>query len=148
FLLAMFLLASIPCLAGAAEEPKEKPVVVDPQDLRTPVPDPELGLTDKYDGRQVVFTGTLQATGQDTGTKQRWYQLAIPAVQFQSSPWAKPKTQTVVVTVYFAPGERRLPARTASYTVQGTGEITVDGALVIRAARTVSVGPQKAAGSR
>jgi len=148
FLLAALVLASTPFLAGAADQANDKPIMVDPMDLRTPVPDPEKELTEKYDGKVVVFAGNLHSAGQDAGTKQRWYKLAVQAIQEQSKLTVKPKTQSVVVKVYFASNERRLPTRPASYTVQGTGEITVDGSLIIRNARTVSIGPKKPASSR
>jgi hypothetical protein len=114
-------------------------------DLRTPVPDPEQGLTEKYEGKEVVFTGNLHSAGRDAGTNQAWYKLAVQAIQEQSKPSAKPKMQTLLVTVHFAAKERRLPTRQASYTVQGTGTITVDGSLIIRNARTVSIGPKQTA---
>jgi hypothetical protein len=145
FLLAALVLASAPFLAGAAaDQAKEKPIMVDPMDLRTPVPDPEKELTEKYAGKVVVFAGNLQSYGRDTNTNQRWYTLAVQAIQEQGKPSAKPKMQTVAVKVYFAGNERRLPTRPAYYTVQGTGEITVDGSLTIRNARIVSIGPKTA----
>src|SRR5438552_575391 len=136
FLLAALVLACGACVAAAADAVQEKPVVVDPMDLRRPVPDPEQGLTEKYDGKTVVFSGTLHTAGQDASTKQRWYNLADQAILEQSSPTAKPKMQTIVVKVFFANNERRLPAKSAYTTVEGKGEITVDGALIIRDART------------
>jgi hypothetical protein len=148
FVLAVLVLASTAFLAGAAEQAKEKPVVVDPMDLRAPVPDPEKELTQKYDGKAVIFSGNLHGTGQDATAKQRGYKLAVQAIKEQGSPTAKPKMQTVIVTVYFAGNERRLPAQPAYYTVQGTGEITVDGSLIIRNARTVSISPKKPATNR
>jgi hypothetical protein len=148
FLLAVLVLASTALPTRAAEPAKQKPVVVDPMDLRAPVPDPEKGVTEKYDGKEVVFTGTLQSVGRDGDTKQAWYKLGVQAIQVQSSASAKPKMQTVTVTVYFAPNERRLPTRQASYAVQGMGAIMVDGSLIIRNARTVSVGPKQPATAR
>ncbi|HLJ91940.1 MAG TPA: hypothetical protein VKU02_01975 [Gemmataceae bacterium] len=148
FLSALLVLASTAMLAVAADQAVEKPVVVDPMDLRTPVPDPEQGLTEKYDGKIVVFAGNLYGTGQDPSTKQRWYKLAVQVAREQSSPAAKPKMQTVVVNVYFAGTERNLPTRPAYYTVQGKGEIRVDGSLVIHDARTVSVHQKKSGTGR
>ena len=148
FILAAFVLASTAYLAAAADQVKEKPVVVDPMDLRAPVPDPEKGLTEKYDGKAVVFSGNLHSGGQDASTKQRWYKLTVQAIQEQSSPTAKPKMQAVIVQVYFAGSERNLPTRPSYYTVEGIGEIAVDGSLIIRNARTVSVSPKKPASSR
>jgi hypothetical protein len=145
-----FILAALvfmaPCvLAGEAESAKDKPVKVDAMDLRTPVPDPEKELTEKYDGRTVVFSGNLHSNGRDASSNQRWYNLAVQVIQEQSKPAAKPKLQLVTVNVYFAPQERRLPTRPASYTVQGTGEITVNGSLIIHHAKIVSVSPGKTA---
>ena len=148
FFLAALVLASTALLADAADQTKQKPVVVDPMDLRTPVPDPELGLTEKYDGKTVVFTGDFQSGGQDASTKVRWYTLAVPVIQERSSPTAKAKMQTVVVKVYFAGSERRLPTRPASYTVEGTGQIAVDGALIIHNAKTIAVNAVKPANGR
>jgi hypothetical protein len=148
FMLAALVLASTAFLSQAADQVTERPVVVDPMDLRTPVPDPEKELTQKYDGKVVVFSGTLHSTGQDASTKQRWYKLGIPAILEQDGPAAKPKMQTVIVKVYFAGKERNLPTRPAYYTVEGTGEIMVDGALQIHNARTVSVSQKKPAPSR
>lgn len=142
-LLSVLLLAWAPALTGAADLIREQPVVVDPTDLRTPVPDPEKELTEKYDGKVVVFTGALHGTGRDADTNRRWYKLAVQTREEQGKPPAKPKLQTVTVKVYFVGHERRLPTRAAYYTVQGTGEISVDGSLVIRAAKTVSVSAKK-----
>ena len=142
--LGLVLLSSI-LPARAADRANDKPVVVDPADLRTPVPDPEKELTEKYDGKTVVFSGNLHSAGRDAGTNQPWYKLAVQTPQEQTSPRAKPKTQTVIVKVFFAGKERRLPTRPAYYTVEGTGEIMADGSLIIRNARTISIGPKKPA---
>src|SRR6266404_1192559 len=148
FVLAVLVLASTAVLSEAADQGQVKPVVVDRMDLRVPIPDPEKELTEKYDGKAVVFSGNLHGTGQDGSTKQRWYKLAVQAIQEQGSPTAKPKMQTVIVKVYFAGTERRLPTQAATYTVQGTGEITVDGSLIIRNAQTVSISPKKPVATR
>jgi hypothetical protein len=145
FLLAALVFAATAFWASAAERAKNKPLVVDPMDLRTPVPDPEKELTDKYDGKTVIFSGKLYSTGRDAISKERWYKLAVQAIQEQTKPATKPKMQTVIVKVYFAPQERRLPTRQTNYTVQGTGEITVKGSLIIRNARIVPIGPKKTA---
>jgi hypothetical protein len=147
-MLAVLVLAATAFSAAAAEPVKEKPVVVDAMDLRAPVPDPEKGLTEKYDGKVVVFSGNLHSAGQDASTKQRWYRLTVQAIQEQSSPTAKPKMQAVIVKVHFAGSERNLPTRPSYYTVEGVGEIAVDGSLTIHNARTVSVSPKKPASSR
>jgi hypothetical protein len=141
-LVALMLLSNL-LPARAADRANDKPVVVDPADLRAPVPDPEKELTEKYDGKVVVFSGNLHSAGRDASTNQPWYKLAVPTMQEQSSPKAKPKTQTVIVKIFFAGNERRLPTRPATYTVQGKGEITADGSLIIRNARTVSIAHKK-----
>ena len=97
---------------------------------------------------QVGGVQRIQGAGQDPTTKQRWYKLAVQAIQEQNSPTAKPKMQTVTVKVYFAGNERNLPTRPGYYTVAGMGEIMVDGSLQIRNARTVSVSPKKPEATR
>src|ERR1700740_3360767 len=82
-------------MVRAAEPTKDKPIVVDPMDLRTPVPDPEKELTEKYDGKTVVFAGNLHSAGREVNGNQRWFKLAVQAIQEQSKPTAKPKMQTV-----------------------------------------------------
>jgi hypothetical protein len=146
FLVLALMLLSNAFPAWAADRANDKPVVVDPADLRTPVPDPEKELTEKYDSKLVLFSGNLHSAGRDAGTNQPWYKLAVQAMQEQTDPKAKPKTQTVVVKIFFAGNERRLPTRPAYYTVQGRGEITADGSLIIRNARTVSIAHKKSAG--
>jgi hypothetical protein len=141
-LLSLILLWNI-FPARAADRTTDKPVVVDPGDLRTPVPDPEKELTEKYDGKMVIFSGNVHSTGREGSTNEPWYKLAVQTTQEQTSPKAKPKTQTVIVKIFFAGHERRLPTRPAYYTVQGRGEITADGSLIIRNGRTVSLGPKK-----
>ena len=143
FILLVLMLLPNALLVRAADRTEDKPVVVDPIDLRAPVPDPEKELTEKYDGKVVVFSGNLHSAGRDASTNQPWYKLAVQTVQEQTNPKAKPKMQTVVVKVFFAGNERRLPTRPAYYTVQGSGEITIDGSLIVHNARTVSIGPKK-----
>ena len=64
-----------PALRGAdqpgAAPARENPVLVDPLDLRTPIPEPEAGLTEKYDGKLVRYTGQVTASGQDARKSPR-----------------------------------------------------------------------------
>src|SRR5262249_40989804 len=139
FLLAALLLA---CPALGAEDPsggtaaQDKPVVVDPLDLRQPVPDPEAGLTQKYDNKSVQFTGVLRTSGTDA-SKKKWYEfqtdVPLPGNTARETRNAKAMIERVAVRVYFQRSDRlpgpqrmRLPL-----TVEGTGEILVDGTLVI-----------------
>src|SRR5690348_771696 len=113
---AAFMVLVLVLLAGifparAADRSNEKPVVVDPADLRMPVPDPEKELTEKYDGKLVIFSGNLHSAGREASTMQPWYKLAVQTPHEQTNPRAKPKTQTVIVKVFFAGTERRLPTR-------------------------------------
>jgi hypothetical protein len=141
------LLLACPAL-GAADQnsspgTKDNPVVVDPLDLRQPVPDPEAELTQKYDAKTVRFTGVLRSWGTEA-SKQKWYdfQTDVPQVgnTARGTKQAKAKTDRVIVRVYFQrpdqllrPQQTRLPL-----TVEGIGEIRVDGSLVIRNATIVT----------
>lgn len=117
-------------------------VVVDPMDLRQPVPNPEKELSEKYDGKQVRFTGHLHAVNTDKKTKTTSYQLqkevrsaATPAKGQKKDAKAKP--EVVTVTVYLQAEDKRLqdPKSKINVTVEGKGEITADGSLIIRNAR-------------
>jgi hypothetical protein len=126
-------------------DPENKPVIVDPLDLRQPVPDPEKGLTEKYDGKTVRHVGELTRWGQDNQTKTYWYELQTviakpkPVGQAKQDPKAKP--DIVTVKVYFADDEKQLRAKNARFKVkvEGKGEITADGSLVIQKARLVDM---------
>lgn len=144
FFLAALLLV-VPA-RGAADPPsgtaaKDKPVVVEPLDLRQPVPDPQAELYQKYDGKTVRFTGVLHSWG--TAAKIRWFEFQTEVPQAAPTPGnkgAKAKTERVAVRVYFQQDDKRLrpqPSR-VPLTVEGTGEVLVDGALVIRGARIVT----------
>jgi hypothetical protein len=117
-----------------------KPVVVDPLDLRLPVANPEAELTQKYDSKLVRFTGVLAASGLDASQK-RWhdFQADVPEPLAAEKPpkGAAVKRKTVTVRVYFQTDDPRLrtPRRRGPLTVEGTGEITVDGTLVIHGGR-------------
>jgi hypothetical protein len=124
------------------------PVVVDPLDLRRPVPDPERELTLKYDGQVVRFTGVVHAQGQDA-RHARYYDLradVTPAVarpqagtSGRGTPQSAPaQRQTVDVRVYFQTDDARLrqpQTPQTPLTVEGRGNILHDGSLVIYGAR-------------
>src|SRR5262249_32757353 len=50
-------------------------VAVAPNALRKPVPEPELGLTEKYDAKVVRFTGAMRRWSQDKKAKTFTYEL-------------------------------------------------------------------------
>jgi len=126
-----------------------KPVVVDPLDLRAPIPDPGAGLTEKYDSKLVRFTGRVKASGQDARTKTYWYDLqheivhpagvtnpkdAAPASKLAKGA-KKTVQEVVVVRVYFRTAQANLRPQPAGdpVTVEGRGEISpADGSLAIR----------------
>jgi hypothetical protein len=111
-------------------------VVVDPNDLRPPVPDPEQGLTDKYDGKLVRFTGALRRGTLDKKTKKPTYELQYDFVRLSAVKGKPPKAvrdASIVVPVTFRQDDKQLRARRPGsvITVEGRGHITVDGSLVI-----------------
>src|SRR5262249_47865074 len=130
----LILLASSVLVAAddkAVAPVREKAVVVDPLDLRTPIPDPEAGLTEKYNGKLVRFTGRVTASGQDTKTKTYWYDLqtdivhATGVVNGKKGTLQKPQgkvKETVVVRAYFATSQK-LRTGGDPVTVEGQGEI-------------------------
>jgi len=144
------LLASSVLVAAddkTAAPPKDKPVLVDPLDLRTPIPDPEAGLTEKYDGKLVRFTGRVKTSGQDAKSKTYWYDLQTDIVHpagvvngKKGTAAKKPQPtvkETVVVRAYFQAAQTKLRVQPAGdpVTVEGHGEISqIDGSLSIRKA--------------
>ncbi|HEY7157891.1 MAG TPA: hypothetical protein VH575_28290 [Gemmataceae bacterium] len=140
FVLAALLLACPVFIAlvrqAAAADNAASYVVVDPLDLRQPVPNPEVGLTGKYDGKIVRFTGTPRATV-DKKTKKVSFELRHDIVQKVPGTGKKPKVvvqETIVVPVAFQNGEKQLlqnlerlhRARkpVPPITVQGQGSVT------------------------
>jgi hypothetical protein len=114
-------------------------VVVDPMDLRQPVPNPERELTEKYDGKQVRFTGQLHDVQADKKTKTTAYHLQkeVKSASTTAKKGTKAKPDVVTVTVYFQKEDKRLldPKSKTNLTVEGKGEVTSDGSLIIRNAR-------------
>src|SRR5262245_48831830 len=98
-----------PGLRALANPAPADHVPVDPLDPRQPVPDPEQGLTEKYDGKMVRFTGTVQRASQDKRTKKIWYELHHeivtkgPSQNGQSSVKNK---ETIIVAVNFLNDEK------------------------------------------
>jgi hypothetical protein len=149
WILGALVLASPAVMAAddkAAATEREKAAVVDPLDLRKPIPDPEAGLTEKYDGKLVRFTGQVAASGQDSKTNTHWYDLQTtivhragvvngkkPAAAQKAQPTVK---EVVVVRAYFATAQKlRVQPAGDPVLVEGRGEISlVDGTLSIRKA--------------
>jgi hypothetical protein len=144
-----------PALRGAdqpvAAPAPENPVPVDPLDLRTPIPEPEAGLTEKYDSKLVRFTGQVSASGQDARAKAYWYDLQT-MLTYKAGVVAGTKgtagkgtqrtvTQVVVVRAYFQSAQTNLRAGTpGNVTVEGRGEISIlDGSLTIRNATVLDL---------
>lgn len=131
---------------GAPPAPGRDVVVVDPLDLRQPVPDPEQGLTQKYDGRVVAFTGAVHRSSVDKKTKKHSFELVYEIVHQEHAKGKKPRMlgkETIVVPVNFqkdAKGVQGLK-QGAVITVEGTGSVTSDGTLIINDAVIVSEGP-------
>jgi hypothetical protein len=131
--------------AGAAPEPKAY-VVVDPMDLRKPVPDPEQGLTQKYDDKLVRFTGVLGRVTQSKKTKKYSYELHYNIVAKVPAKGKKLPTlqkETIVVPVSFQTDPKQLHTSKPGLplTVQGRGSVTTDGTLII--SNAVIVPPQQ-----
>jgi hypothetical protein len=127
----------------AQETKKAPPVVVDPAELVQPVPDPGLGLSEKYDGKIVRFTGLLRSLSIDKKTKAYQGEMIYEIIHR-----AKVKGKqvvvgkdVVVVAVSFEGQEKALLAKferqqvlkapLLELTVQGKGSVTSDGSLVI-----------------
>jgi hypothetical protein len=133
-LVAAGLALGTPGWRAAADKPPDY-VVVDPTDLRQPVPNPEQGLTQKYDGKVVRFTGVLHRGTVDKKTKTYRYEMRYDIVHKVRAKGTRPtvKKETIIVPVTFSKAEKRLRAlkRGQPLTVQGTGSVMVDGTLVI-----------------
>jgi hypothetical protein len=134
FVVATALLAASVVQAEDQPAPNAKPVLVDPADLRPPVPDPEGELSGKYNGKLVRFQGLVATWGEETRKGGYWYdiQANVAAASGEKGP--------VVVKVYFQGDEAWLRTRQSkiTVTVEGTGVVSVDGSLVIRDAKIVS----------
>jgi hypothetical protein len=128
---------------GAAPVPAPPFVVVDPLDLRQPVPDPEQGLTDKYDGKLVRFTAVVSRASVDKKTNKHHFELHYEIVQKAKVKGKETVVgkETIVVPVAFQNDEKALfqqmeqllraqkPGPTV--TVEGKGVVNTDGTLVI-----------------
>jgi hypothetical protein len=150
----LIVLVSFAGAAGLAADPA-RPVVVDPQELRKPVADPELGLTEKYDGKLVRFTGNVvRATVEKATRKVNYelqYQILVPEQprdkRLRGKAVKMVVQDTIVVPVTFSGPEKELQQELARnkiarkpgpvVTVEGKGSIMVDGTLVISEATLV-----------
>jgi hypothetical protein len=143
FLLTALLLSLAFREAQAASAPqgsKRLPplpyVVVDPNDLRKPIPDPEQGLTEKYDGKVVRFTGVARRWSLDKTAGKVTFELHHDIVKIVKAKGKKPaavREETIVVPVTFQGDERQLRARKAGFsiTVEGKASVMTDGTLII-----------------
>src|SRR5262245_14797588 len=99
--------------AGAV--PNDTPfVAVDPNDLRKPIPDPEQGLTEKYDGKVVRFTGALRRWSLDKKAKKYTYELHydfVKAIRVKGKSAPPVKEETIIVPVTFQQDLKQLRAR-------------------------------------
>jgi hypothetical protein len=129
--------------AGAAPRPTDY-VLVDPLDLRQPVPD-QGELSRKYDGQVVRFTGVVSRSSLDNKTKRSSAEMRYDIVHKVTGKDKKSVVvgkESIVVAVYFLNNEKQLQGRKPGYplTVQGQGSIMADGTLAIGEAVIV---PQK-----
>jgi hypothetical protein len=149
--LALILLALVVGLALAfvSQTPAAEPtrVVVDPTDFRQPVPDPEQGLSDKYDGKTVRFSGVARRFSVDKRTRNVSYEVQYDILQpVPVAPGTKPLpgkkpamrvAETIVVAVSFRTEPKNLQkdikgSKTGvPLTVEGTGHVQTDGTLTI-----------------
>jgi hypothetical protein len=157
---------SLTCLAlvalaqpTTAAPPGPKVVVVDPNDLRQPVPDPELGLSQKYN-TTVQFSGKVTGWSQDKVSKKFVYSMVYEIVHKAPAKGKGKKgfvvvaKETINVAVTFKNDEQQLrfvsrpalgkgrPVKTPrkpgyDLAVQGTGNVQTDGTLVITDASVV-----------
>jgi hypothetical protein len=131
---------------AASNDTQKQVVVVDPMDLVPPVPDPELGLFQKYDGQVVVFTGAEHKSSVDKKTKKHSVELVYEIVHQVNVKGKKPVVtgkDTVVVTVNFLKGTKGAQGIKPGtvLTVEGVGSIGTDGSLTINDAVIVTDNP-------
>jgi hypothetical protein len=138
-------------------------VVVDPGEFRQPIPDPGQGLTGKYDGQTVRFSGVARRFSIDKRTRQVSYEVQYDILQ-PAKPQPAPKVvpgsrpvpgkkpamvvaETIVVAVSFRTDPRNLQKDVKAskggvpLTVEGTGHIQPDGSLTITDAVVVTNRP-------
>jgi hypothetical protein len=128
----------------AGDTPKVAAVVVDPTDFRQPIPDPELGLTDKYDGKVVRFSGVVRKSAIDKKANEHAAELQFDIVdrlKVKGKDTVVGK-ETIVISVTFLnpelalqqlfEKEQRAKGPGVHVTVQGKGSILLpEGTLVI-----------------
>ena len=153
FMLAALLLACLALAASVREawadlKATASEVVVDPMDLRQPVPNPELGLTGKYDGKVVLFTGVPHVLV-NKKTNKVSFELHHDIVEKVLVKGKQPRMvvkETIVVPVAFLNDEkdllkdlerqRRARKPALPITVKGTGSVTgetlfITGAVIV-----------------
>lgn len=117
-------------------------VVVEPNDFRRPLANPEDNLAPKYNERTVRFTGVVVRQGEDAKEKRRWIELQAtlpeaittiarpePPVKLKPgaiAPRPKVKLQTLTVRVYpqFDDPRFRNPTGQLEVTAEGRGIIS------------------------
>jgi hypothetical protein len=149
-LILMVLVVGL-ALACVSQSPAAEPgrvLVVDPGDFRQPIPDPGLGLTDKYDGKTVRFSGMARRFSTDKRTKAVSYEVQYDILQpvpvppgTRTAPGKKPAmkvAETIVVAVSFRTDPKNLQKDIKSsktggvpLIVEGTGHVQTDGTLTI-----------------
>jgi hypothetical protein len=154
FLLIALSLAGLALVAlgrqSGAADPPPTAVVVDPGEFVQPVPDPLQGLAGKYDGKVVRYTGEVRKASLDKRTKKHSYEVHFDIVHRVPGKGKKLVVvgkDTVVVTVHFRGEEKELQKQYEkqlrarkpgpTITVQGTGTVQDDGALLITGATLV-----------
>lgn len=143
-LLLVGIALAVPAFAADKAAPKPTYVLVDPADLRMPVPDPEQGLTEKYDGKVVRFTAVVRRSTLDKKTKKYHYELHYDITHktpAKGDKRAATTKETIVVPVTFAKEEKELQKELekrprgkdseVTITVEGKGSVLTDGTLLI-----------------
>jgi hypothetical protein len=158
FLLAALVMAGLASTAAvrhAAAAPKKESayLVIDPNDFRKPVPDPEQGVIPKYDGKDVEFTGKLIRVTLDKKTKKYQYEVVHEIIlrALKNKKVVVVGKETVVAVVTFEKHEKELLERHQKnllkggqgeeVTVQGKAEVMTDGSLFITNAHLPARGP-------
>jgi hypothetical protein len=138
------LAADVPGPVPITPDPnKPVPVVVDPMDFRQPIPDPEQGLFEKYDGKLVIFSGVVARSTIDKKAAKHRAELHFHIVKkFKVKGQEVTETEKIAVGVTFRneettlqqlfEKEQRARGPGVHLTVQGIGHIMLpDGSLSI-----------------
>jgi hypothetical protein len=146
-ILLVALAAAVLALAapgfGPAQEPRPVAVVVDPMDFLPPIPDPEQGLFEKYDGKPVIFSGVVARSTIDKKAAKHRAELHFHVVKkFKVKGQTVTETEKISVAVTFLneettlhklfEKEQRARGPEIHLTVQGIGHVMLpDGSLTI-----------------